>query len=261
MKSFDDPWDEHQWEAHINQLQRKTTKIKSFIQNSWGDPLPVWLRFVKDFENVEEALTAWIDEELSYEDAWFPDDLESLESDDISFEYLSGEDLDELDEDDELELEDGEEWKSLINDYSDEEFEIYEYDEDGNELIDFDDFQYYLYEESVDLSLYFMYRTKEYKDSIHHAEYLTMVDDVLHISKYLSYSLSFSIDEVSMLGAIITYLKKSLDHANKTYERLPRMRSLFNNHEYRALSKKVFELRNDIGLFIQDLRESFNALR
>ncbi|TNE72325.1 hypothetical protein EP331_07485 [bacterium] len=259
-------WDEHRWEAHLNDLEKKSFKKKLFINASWGENEPVWLRFLKEFEDVEEALESYLDDELTYEEAYFPDDVDELgEDDDVDEDiFLSyGEEEEESDEDEyildpaeELELlneeaedvEEGDEWKlSLTEEYS--------IDSLADETDPFD--AYFVYDESRDLSLYFLKRTVEFDEHLTSPIYIEFVQELLHITTKMAAALSFNHEEVQYLGAIITYCKRALKHANKSLEMIKVLKNeaIVTDKEYPVLYTRLFELRNELGLLIQEMRE------
>lgn len=278
MSDSSDPiWDEHKWESHLNQLEVKSKKLKRFINNSWGENDPVWLRFLKEYEDVEDALESYIDDELSYEEAYFPDDIDELEEDDDVDEdiFLKFEELTKKEDLNDYKLDPGEEIEFLNSfDYTDEDFD--EMDEDGDEWkseIEFSEqdiyeFQivsdpfgcYPFYDESRDLSLYFLKRTTIYPDSISSEEYLDFMHELLQVTTKFAAALSFNLDDAHYLGAVITYFKRALNHANKALSqiRLLRHNDLLANYEFNELTTRLFELRNELALIIQKVREQLN---
>lgn len=268
-------WDEHRWEAHLNEMERISGKRKLFINSSWGESEPVWLRFLKEYEDVESALESYIDDELSYEEAYFPDDVDELGEDDdvdedvfLTYESLEDESDDETDayildpgeeieffeEYEEDDLDDGEGWKENLTD--EEIIEAYWLETDP-----FDTF--YVYDESREISLYFLKRTIEYPDALLSQTYLDFMQEVLQTTSRIAGALAFNHAEVTYIGAIITYCKRAIKHANKALEliRVLKNDEIITEREYPAIYTRLFELRNELGLLIQDMRDFLNKFK
>lgn len=274
-------WDEHRWEAHLNSLEIKSEKRKSFVNNSWGDKEPVWLRFLREFEDVEEALESYLDDELTYEESYFPDDLDELDDDEedvdediflnfldtvnIKFESIEPieeayildpaeeldiEEFDLEDDDDEIdEFEEGEEWKATL---MQAEFDLEEFTESE------DPFScYIIYDESRELSIYFMKRTLEFPDTLTSDTYNQFMYEILQTTSKFAAALAFDHYDATYLGAIIAYCKRALNHANAALEllRLLKHEQILHEREYNPLQVRFFEFRNNLGLLIQDMRE------
>ena len=270
-------WDEHRWEAHLNSLERKANKRKSFVNNSWGDKEPVWLRFLKEYDDVEEALESYLDDELTYEEAYFPDDTDELDEDDdvdedifLFYEEILNEDITDLseeienyildpaeqidledlndEEEDEDDMEAGEEWKASL--FQEFDLEAYAESEDP-----FD--SYYVYDEAREISLYFLKRTVEFPEALVSESYTRFMNESLQITTRFAAALAFDHQDINFLGAIITYCKKALGHANTALELIKQIKheKVIHEREYNPLQIRLFELRNDIGLLIQEMRE------
>lgn len=275
-------WDEHRWEAHLNSLEIKSEKRKSFVNNSWGDKEPVWLRFLREFEDVEEALESYLDDELTYEESYFPDDLDELDEDeedvdeDIFLTFLDtvnmkldsekefeepyildpaeeldiydlefGEDEDDEDED----FDEGEEWKATL---MEAEFDLEEFTESEDPYS-----CYIVYDEARELSIYFMKRTLEFPDSLTNDTYNRFMYETLQTTSKFAAALAFDHYDATYLGAIITYCKRALTHANTALEllRLLKHEQILHEREYNPLQVRFFEFRNNLGLLIQEMRE------
>ena len=88
--------------------------------------------------------------------------------------------------------------------------------------------------------------------------YLEFVSDNLKIAAKLAGGYSFGF-EVEYLGANIAYTKKALHYANHSLELVQKMKTelFFNRQEYAEIHGRLFELRNDIGIYVQELRSRF----
>ena len=92
----DDFWDEHQWEAHLDEIERKNTHLRKFIAPDHPD-YPRWLALLQENEDELEAIDAFIAEELELDDAYFPDE-DDEEIDDDDWEDFEDFLLDELEQ-------------------------------------------------------------------------------------------------------------------------------------------------------------------
>ncbi|NCP84672.1 MAG: hypothetical protein GW823_07210 [Bacteroidetes bacterium] len=290
-------WDEHRWEEHLKSLELGSVKRKSFVNNSWGDNEPVWIRFLKEYDDVEAALESFLDDELTYEEAYFPEDPDEDEEDDdiddeiflnsgdffgdidvetetdSDFPFSLGESSmpyifdpaeefyfddyesineldDELNELDYSELEEGDEWKAVLP-----EFQTDPYAE-----ID-DPFYCYLhYDEIHEISLYFLHRTRIFPESQTSLSYLNFMHELLQGTTKYAAGLAFDHEEPTVIGAVITYFKKALSHINLAIDllRVLKVEGLLNDREYLPLNTRIFELRNNLGIMIQEMREHLN---
>lgn len=263
---FSSGWDEHQWEQHIDEVERKTNRLKKFIDSSWGNPHdPNWLKFVREYESVEEALNAYLDEELSFDDTFFPDDLNDFDDDDEDDDFdlfnfidpdLNREDIenemDELDEDLFGDLEFNDEADFL----DDDDVE----NEDLNREDEYFLVQFDLYEDAREINLYLMFKSQEFPRVLNSSLYKRLVDQTMNMIARLSSATSFNTYDEQHAGAIIAYSKKSLQHANKALRILTELREFaFDDKEYHPLHRKLFEYRNNLALFIQDMRDFLNG--
>lgn len=84
------------------------------------------------------------------------------------------------------------------------------------------------------------------------------VSDVLMVNAKVvaGYALGFEID---VLGGNIAFCKKGLAAANRALDTLSVLRKLgvFGDIEYGQLHAELYEVRNDLGIYIQDLRAQF----
>ena len=263
--SFDDElWDEYQWENHINEIEQKSDRLKEIINATLGENGPGWTRFMKEFGSEQEALDAYIEEELLFEEAYYPDDDEFdseddeewddlfFNSDDTSFLEEDDEDdqdgdiFDEEDEEDEDFL-DGEEWKAESDDYVMSDYGSIE--------------NLKIYSESREIGIELLHKTRSHPDTLKNRYYLEFVSGTLDISIKLAAGYGFGFER-DVLGANIAYAKKALTSANRALAMLQHLKkkvSVFTKEEYLKLHERLFELRNDIGVYVQELREQFRS--
>lgn len=85
------------------------------------------------------------------------------------------------------------------------------------------------------------------------------VEETLKIGAKLAGGYSFGFDHEYM-GANIAYTKRSLYYANCGLNRLAQLKEkdLFKKSEYLAFHERFHELRNDIGVYVQELRDRFH---
>jgi hypothetical protein len=256
INNFDgDIWNEHQWENHINEVEAKSDQLKDFINSTWGEGLPNWIHLMKEYSSELDAIDAFIEEELLFEEAYFPEDDDDFDSDDdIDDDILFNEDESELFDDydddlyDEDEVEnflDGEDWKKDSEDYV-----MSDYGSIDNLSI---------YDESRNLGAYLLKYTDINPETLRNSTYVQFVSDTLQVSCKLAAGYSFGFDQ-DVLGANIVYTKKALYRANRSLSILQTLkhRGIFTRNDYYRLHEWIFELRNDIGIYIQQLRDKFD---
>src|SRR5690554_1158201 len=120
---FDDElsWNEHQWEAHLDELEKKSMQLRRFITTDPKSHLPRWMTLLRESLDESEAVDAFIEEELLLDEAYFPEDEDDweededdLEDDDLFFRNEESSLFDDEDED----FDAGEEWKFLSQDFT-----------------------------------------------------------------------------------------------------------------------------------------------
>lgn len=244
---FDDEiWDEFRWEQHINDIERKSGQLRDFITSTWGEASPSWVRLLGEYKSQNEAIDAYIEEELMFEEAYFPEDEDwddDDEDDDPDNDLFMSDDEDE----------DG--WSRLFQEIE---------DSDDPDTSDFriDDIEYLEDMEPYNLARDFGIKVLGIAERV----WVTKPDGVLEqfidtslqISAKLAAGFSFGFD-VEVMGGNITYCKKALANANKALEllRILKHRPWMKAAEYFVLHESLFTVRNEIGLYIQDLRDNF----
>lgn len=259
-------WDEHKWESHINEIEQKNNQWRVFLENTIGDENPRWYRILKQSDSEQDALDTYIEEELLFDEAYFPDDdddwdLDDDEDDDLIFGFGDDEEDDEIedftdldesdfDDDDLLDdemgfLEEGEEWKLLSHEFATTNYGTIE--------------NLNIYVQAHELGILVLKMAEENHKLHLNTMYNQFVSDVLQISTKIAagYSLGFEID---MLGGNIAYNKKALDAANRALISLQSLKSkgVFPDAEsYYLLHRNLSKLRNETGVYVQELRERF----
>ena len=117
-----------------------------------------------------------------------------------------------------------------------------------------------IYTEVRDLAAGLLERFDNIPDLKNSPVYIELVSLVLLTGSKLAaaYSMGF---EKEVLGANIAYCKKALEKANQALEKLQKLKEkpLPSSHYY-EIHKTLFELRNNIGMHIQDTRKAFQGL-
>ncbi|MBP3192856.1 hypothetical protein [Natronogracilivirga saccharolytica] len=271
MYSFGDQniWDEHDWESHINEMTRRHEKLRNLIETD-HDKSPRWLEHLKNTPTKLDAVDAFIEEELLIEESHFPMDEEDMDEDEELFpdeedewepdeengdlfeEQGEGNDLYD-DEEEENDHQDDDDIENLFEDiFEDEAAEASLYDYTSLENIA-------IYTDARDLSADLLVFSDSHPGYMSHPGFLGLVSDTLIISSKLAAAYSMGFD-LEVLGANIAYCKKALARANEALEHLQRLKDdPLQASEYYDIHRRLFELRNNIAIHIQDTRRFFNS--
>ncbi|MDZ7691691.1 MAG: hypothetical protein U5K69_11305 [Balneolaceae bacterium] len=84
----DEIWDEHKWEAHLNEIERKSDQLRRFIAPDPTGNTPRWVTLLQENSDELDAVDAYIEEELQIEEAYFPDDEDWDEEDNLDEFYF-----------------------------------------------------------------------------------------------------------------------------------------------------------------------------
>lgn len=264
MHSFDDEiWNEFEWESHINQMENQNKQLRAFFENGGTTGKPRWAQLMDEYGSRIDAINAYIEEELLIEESYFPDDEDLEDEDDDLEDPIMGFDFEDLnEEDDEDEDEDNGLFTDDLND------EIDEWDEEGEEWKSLsDDFIMSDYGSIEKLPVYVQARSlgaellekgeteKIFMDSTEIQEFITQT---LQIAAKIAAGHSFGFER-EVLGANIAYSKKALAAANHALQQWRNIheKQLISRKLYLEIDLRLFELRNEIGVYIQDLREQF----
>lgn len=243
-------WDEHQWEAHLNEIEKKSIQLRKFITPEQPGNIPRWLALLQENADELDAVDAFIEEELQIDEAYFPgEDDEELDDDewDDEFEDLFFDELDEEDFlfDDEEDFDAGEEWKELSEDFA--------MSEHGSiETLD-------VYNNSRSLAAVILQWAETINPKFLTSEYNDFVGNILKIGAKIAGGYSFGFER-DFLGGNIAYTKKALYCANDALNILQRDLKgtrFLTKKQYFYFHEQLFTLRNNIGIYIQELRERF----
>lgn len=240
-------WDEHQWEAHLNKIEKKSYRLRKFISPDRSGNLPRWLLLLQENGDELDAVDAFIEEELQIDEPYFPgEDDEEIDEDwdDELDDFL----LDELEEDLFLEEDDynnGEEWKELSEDFAMSEHGSIE--------------TLQVYNSSRELAVAVLQWAETINPEFLTAQYNSFVGNVLKIGAKIAGGYSFGFER-DFLGANIAYSKKALYCANDALVILQRNlkgSQFLSQQKYLHFHEQLYTLRNDIGIYVQELRERF----
>ncbi|MEX0773059.1 MAG: hypothetical protein WEB89_05180 [Balneolales bacterium] len=254
----DEIWDEFQWEVHLKEMEQRNEQLREFFTSGMPDDKPRWLRLLNEYNSKLDVMNAYIEEELLIEESYFPDDEDwEEEDDDDSDPFFSmfdeDDDFDDWEdffdddgEEDEFADDDGEEWKQLSEDFTMSDFGAIE------------NLSVYLEARSVGADLLKLAETEPHY--FEDKSFTNFISNSLLISAKLAVGYSFGF-EVDVMGANIAYCKKALGFANASLEMLQEMKEskLMQHSKYIETHQRLFELRNDIGIYVQDLRERFES--
>ncbi len=270
MFSSDDHniWDEYEWESHINEMTRRHEHLRELIESDQKDR-PRWLLHLKDFPTKLDAVDAFIEEELLIEESHFPldeDEDYDGDQDDALFDILDDEEEDDdlfPDNDDpgaDFFEEPGEDGDFIDDEEVENLFEdIFEQENPEASMYDYASLENIaIYTDARDFSADLLIFNDSKPHYMKHPGFIRLVSDTLMISSKLAaaYSMGFDLD---VLGANIAYCKKALAKANQTLELLQSLKDNPLQHaDYYQMHRRLFELRNNIAIHIQDTRTFFN---
>ncbi len=242
----DELWDEHKWEAHLNEVEKKSDQLRKFISSDPKGNIPRWITLLEESLSEDDAFEAYVEEELLLDEAYFPEDEDWDDEDDFDDDedFLFGyDDLSDLDEVEDFDS--GEEWKSLSEDFADSDYGSLE------NLI--------IYNEAKQLAVDVLKWAEEVPPKAQTNIFQEFVGEALKIGAKLAGGYSFGF-EAEYLGANIAYTKKALKCANTSLAHLQSFKSkkLIQKAAYTDFHSRFFELRNDIGVYVQELRDRFN---
>jgi hypothetical protein len=243
-------WDEFKWEAHLNEVEKKSEQLRKFIASDPKGNVPRWITLLQESQNEDDAFEAYVEEELLMDEAYFPDDEDDWEDededdwDDEDFLFgLPDDEFMDFDEDYD-DIDEGDEWKSLSDDY------MY------SDYADLENLDIYL--DAKDLAVDVLKFTEKIHPKHQSQNFQDYVDEVLKIGAKIAGGHSFGFEQ-DYIGANIAYSKKALFCANHGLELMQglKKKNLFTKRQYQELHARLFELRNDVGIYIQELRDQF----
>lgn len=245
----DNVWDEHDWEVHLNEVERKSTQLRQFLSPDSTEKNPRWLNLLSENPDELDAVDAFIEEELQIDETYFPgeedDDEWDEETDNFLFDDLEDEDFlfDEFD--DEEDFNNGEEWKELSEEFS----------QSGYGTIE----TLNIFNDARELAAVILKWTETTNPEFFTPSYNNFIGNVLKIGAKIAGGYSFGFDQ-EFLGGNIAYTKRALYCANDALTILQRdlkQAPYMPHSQYQYFHQQLFELRNGIGIYIQELREQF----
>ncbi len=243
----DELWDEHKWEAHLNEVEKKSDQLRKFISSDPKGNIPRWITLLEESLSEDDAFEAYVEEELLLDEAYFPEDEDWDDEDDFDDDedFLFGYDDDLSDLDEVEDFDSGEEWKSLSEDFADSDYGSLD-----NLLI---------YNEAKQLAVDVLKWAEEVPPKAQTKTFQEFVGEALKIGAKLAGGYSFGF-ETEYLGANIAYTKKALKCANICLGHFQTLKTkkLLTKSQYQEFHGRFFELRNDIGVYVQELRDRFN---
>lgn len=252
FNDFDDNpiWNEFQWESHLNEIEKKSENLRRFITSDLHGNTPRWITLLR--ENIDEidAVEAFIEEELLLDEAYFPEDEDEWEDDEDELEddfFLGENSLFNFEETDDEEFEDfdyGEEWKELSDEYTFSDYGSIE--------------NLTVYRNSRRYAADVLKWAESIPDHLQTRQVHDFITNVLKISAKLAGGYSFGFEQ-DVMGGNIAYTKKALYSANEALSYLHSMKKepFIIPSLYIKLNERLFEIRNDIGIYVQELRDQF----
>ena len=242
-------WNEFQWESHLNEIEKRSEQLRKFITSDLKGNTPRWMTLLQESLDELDAVEAFIEEELLLDDAYFPededdweDDEDELEDDDFFFRDNSFPFYD--DDSDEDDFDYGEEWKELSEDFT---FSDY----GSIENLD-------IYRESREYAVDVLKWAEKMPSHLQNKSLNEFVINTLKITAKLAGGYSFGFER-DVLGGNIAYTKKALISANEALLFLQKIKDepFIPSSVYSKFHRRLFEIRNDIGIYVQELRERF----
>lgn len=249
---FDDGpiWNEFQWEAHLNEIERRSEHLRRFITSDPKGKTPRWITLLQESMDELDAVEAFIEEELLLDEAYFPededdweDDEDEIEDDDFFFKDTSFPFYDE-EEDEEDDFDYGEEWKELSDDFTLSDY-------GSIENLD-------IYQEARSYAVEVLKWAEIVPQQMQTKHIHDFITNVLKITAKLAGGYSFGFEQ-DVLGGNIAYTKKALYNANAALVHLQYLKRepFISSLTYSKFHSRLFEMRNDIGIYIQELRDRF----
>ena len=245
--NFDDElWDEYKWEAHLDEVERKSDQLRKFIASDPKGNIPRWITLLNESLSEDDAYDAFIEEELLMDEAYFPEDEdwddedEDWDEDDFLFRELD----DITGEEEYDDFNEGEEWKSLSDDFTDSE--------NGN----IENLR--IYTTAKDLAVDILRWAELIPDKYQDDSFQNFVGETLKIGAKIAGGYAFGYEH-DYIGANIAYTKKALKIANDCLDRLQSLKrkKFIDSEIYQDFHSRLFELRNEIGIHVQELRDRF----
>lgn len=240
-------WDEYKWESHLDEVEKKSDQLRRFISSDPKGNTPRWITLLKESNSEDDAFEAYVEEELLLDEAYFPEEDDEDWDEDNEFDeedFLFGEynEFDELEESDDFDT--GEEWKALS-----EDFAVSDYGSLDNLVI---------FNRSKNLAIDVLKWAESIPLKLQNRIFQEFVGETMKIGAKLAGGYSFGF-ETDYLGANIAYTKKALKCCNLALILLQAQKTevYFSKKQYITFHEYFFEIRNDIGVYVQELRDRF----
>lgn len=242
-------WNEFQWESHLNEIEQRSEQLRRFITSDPKGNTPRWITLLQESLDELDAVEAFIEEELLLDEAYFPEDEDDWEDEDDDFEdddfFFQDNSLPYPDEDELDDFDYGEEWKELSEDFT--------YSDYGSiENLD-------VYREARNLAVDILKWAETIPSYQQTKQVHEFIISVLKVSAKLAGGYSFGFEH-DVLGGNIAYTKKALYSANESLSSFQKMKRepFVSDRLYSEFHARLFEVRNDIGIYVQELRDRFN---
>lgn len=242
-------WNEHEWESHLDEIEKRSEQLRKFITSDPNENVPRWISLLRESFDEMDAVEAFIEEELLFDEAYFPEDEDDWEDDDddeIDDDFFFREEippfLESDDEEDDFDY--GEDWKELSDDFTYSDYGSIE--------------NLGVYQRSIDLAVDVLKWGESVPATMQHQYVHEFVSNILRIGAKLAGGYSFGF-EIDVLGGNIAYTKKALKSSNTALEKLQEMKDepVITSKRYADFHARLFEVRNDIGIYVQELRDKF----
>ncbi|MEX0945498.1 MAG: hypothetical protein WDZ38_07450 [Balneolaceae bacterium] len=242
-------WNEFQWESHLDEIEKRSEQLRKFITSDPKGNTPRWITLLQESMDELDAVEAFIEEELLLDDAYFPEDEDDWEDDEDEFEdddfFFQDNSFPFMNEDlDDEDFDYGEEWKELSEDFT---FSDY----GSIENLD-------IYRETREFAVDVLKWAEMIPAHLQNKYVNEFIINTLKITAKLAGGYSFGFEH-DVLGGNIAYTKKALMSANEALLYLQKIKSesFIPASHYSGFHRRLFEIRNDIGIYVQELRDRF----
>jgi hypothetical protein len=235
----DEPWDEDQWEAFLRENDKRMDRYMELLRDFLRrHPRPTG-EDPRRLARWKEALRAFIDEK-----GWTRDDLA------LPFLWLD-EEGDFTEDDAWFDLDEALESAFVADPYlTDDEWEAASLDELE---------QLPIYQQAFALTRRVMDWSDDVPGGVKDSTLVQFCANVMQVPAKVAEGHAIGYER-DMLGGNIACVKRALAAANSALQRLYQLKHepYMARDTYRALYEDTYELRNALGLYVQDLRDRFN---
>ncbi|SRR5690606_35489236 len=228
--SGDEIWDEEQWEAYLRESDRRTDRYME-LMHGFLDHHP------RPDEQDAQALKAWKKalERFLKSKGWDRDDLA------LPFLWL---------EEEEPLTEEEQAWMEEMNAAMDEE-------DLAADLPDFRDLP--IYQQAFQVVTEVLEWTDGINGEVKDSTLVQFCNHIMQVPAKIAKGHGFGYER-DTLGGNIACVKRGLSEANAALELLRSMKKApyMDERSYRYLAEQIHEVRNAVGLYVQELRARFN---